>query len=76
MFDDEEFCLVYDFYRSKNPVFPYSSFASFDFDMDPAECYTEFQVEKWHTPLLADTLKIPPTFQCPQHAICDGIEGL
>lgn len=44
--------------------------------MDPAECYTEFQVEKWHIPLLADRLQIPPTFQCPQRSVCDGIEGL
>ena len=77
MFDDEEFCLLYDFYRSKNPDYPYSSYASFDLEeMDPAECYTEFRVEKWHIPLLADRLQIPPTFQCPQRSVCDGIEGL
>ena len=44
--------------------------------MDPAECYTEFRVEKWHIPLLADRLQIPPTFQCPQRSVCDGIKGL
>ena len=44
--------------------------------MDPAECCTEFRVEKWHIPLLADRLQIPPTFQCPQRSVCDGIEGL
>ena len=39
MFDDEEFCLLYDFYQSKNPDFPYNSYASFDLgEMDPAEC--------------------------------------
>ena len=77
MFDDEEFCLLYDFYQSKNPDFPYNSYASFDLgEMDPAECYTEFRVEKWHIPLLADRLQIPPTFQCPQRSVCDGIEGL
>lgn len=78
MFDDEEFCLLYDFYQSKNPDFPsYNLYASFDLgEMDPAECYTEFRVEKWHIPLLADRLQIPPTFQCPQRSVCDGIEGL
>ena len=77
MFDDEEFCLLYDFYQSKNPDFPYNSYVSFDLgEMDPAECYTEFRVEKWHIPLLADRLQIPPTFQCPQRSVCDGIEGL
>ena len=75
MFDDKEFCLLYDFYQSKNPLFPYSSYASFDLEMDPAECCTEFRVEKWHTPLLADRLK-KPTFQSPQRSVCDGIEGL
>ena len=36
MFDDEEFCLLYDFYQSKNPDFPYNSYASFDLgEMDP-----------------------------------------
>ena len=44
MFDDEEFCLLYDFYQSKNPDFPYNSYASFDLgEMDPAECF-EFRV--------------------------------
>ena len=77
MFDDEEFCLLYDFYQSKNPDFPYNSYASFDLgEMDPAECYTEFRVEKWHIPLLADRLQISPTFRCPQRSVCDGIEGL
>ena len=76
MLDDKEFCLLYDFYRSKNLVFPYSLYASFDLEIDPAECYTEFRVEKWHTPLLADRLQIPPTFQCPQGSVRDGIEGL
>ena len=42
----------------------------------PAECYTEFRVEKWHTPWLADRLQIPPTFQCPQGSVHDGMEGL
>ena len=77
MFNDEEFWLLYDFYQSRNPDFPYSSYASFDLEeMDPAECYNEFRVDKWHIPLLADRLHIPPTFQCPQRSVCDGIEGL
>ena len=63
VFDYEEFCLLYDFYQSKNPDFPYNSYTSFDLgEMDPAECCTEFRVEKWHIPLLADRLQIPPTF--------------
>ena len=43
MFNDEEFCLLHDFYQSRNPDFPYSSYASFDLEeMDAAECYNEF----------------------------------
>ena len=62
MFDDEEFCLLHDFYRWKKPDFPYSSYASFDLEeMDPAESRNGTS----------------PCWQiCPQRSVCDGIEGL
>lgn len=75
--DDDEFVLLYDLNRSKNPEFPHENYERFDLDsMDPSECKAEFRFEKHDLQLLADCLEIPDVFKCEQRSICDGIEGL
>ena len=72
--DDEEFCLLYDANRSKNP---YVEYGKFDLEeMDDAECKAEFRFRKEHIPVLAEVLGLPETFTCSQGSVTDGIEGL
>jgi len=44
---DEEFLVLWESYQSKNPEFPYSSYARFDLqNIDEAEFLAEFRVQK------------------------------
>ena len=75
--DDEEFCLLCDVNRSKNPEFPYEEYGKFDLEeMDNSECKAEFRFRKGDIPMLAEALGIPETFTCSQGSVSDGIEGL
>ena len=75
--DDEEFCLLYDANRSKNPEFPYEEYGKFDLeDMDDAEFKAEFHFHKEDIPQLAEVLGLPETFTCSQGSVTNGIEGL
>jgi hypothetical protein len=77
LIDEDEFVVLYDLNRSKNPEFPHENYERFDLDgMDPAECKAEFRFEKHDLPLLAEALGIPDVFKCEQRSICDGMEGL
>ena len=74
---DEEFLVLWESCRSKNPDFPYSSYARFDFEnVDESECLAEFRVQKQDIPVLANVLQLPMNIHCPQRTICDRIEGL
>ena len=74
---DEEFLVLWESYRSKNPEFPYSSYARFDLqNIDEAECLAEFRVQKQDIPVLANVLQLPMNIRCPQTTICNRIEGL
>ena len=68
--DDEEFCLLYDVNRSKNPEFPYEEYGKFDLEeMDNSECKAEFRFRKEDIPVLAEALGIPETFTCSQGSV-------
>ena len=74
---DEEFLVLWESCRSKNPDFPYSSYARFDLEnVDESECLAEFRVQKQDIPVLANVLQLPMNIHCPQRTICDRIEGL
>ena len=74
---DEEFCLLYDANRSKNPEFPYEEYGKFDLeDMEDDECKAEFRFHKEDIPVLAEVLGLPETFTCSQGSVTNGIEGL
>ena len=74
---DEEFVLLYDSYKSKNPEFPHYSYDRFDLEMlDETECFAEFRARKSDIPMLADVLQIPQNILCEQRIKCNGVEAL
>ena len=74
---DEEFVLLYDAFKTKNPEFPHGNYERFDLDsMNSAECKAEFRVEKQDLPRLVAALQLPPVLGFEQSSICDDIEGL
>lgn len=74
---EEEFLILYEYFKSSNPVYPYWEYDSFCLDsLDSNECKAEFRVEKDDILLLARALHIPDVFKCSQGTKCSGIEGL
>ena len=74
---DDEFSVLWESYRSKNPDFPHSSYARFDHqNIDETECLAEFRVQKQDIPVLANVLQLPVNIHCPQRTICNRVEGL
>lgn len=75
--NDEEFLVLFENYRSRNPQFPYNSYPRFELEnMQDDECLAEFRVKKEDFPRLADVLQIPETVRCEQRSVCGRIEGL
>ena len=74
---DEEFLLLHDTFKTKNPEFPHGNYERFDLgSMNSAECKAEFRVEKQDLPRLVAALQLPPVLRCEQRSICEDIEGL
>ena len=74
---DEEFLVLWESCRSKNPDFPHSSYARFYLEnIDETECLAEFRVQKQGIPVLANVPQLPMNIRCQQRTICDRIEGL
>ena len=74
---DDEFSVLWESYRSKNPDFPHSSYARFDHqNIEETECLAEFRVQKQDIPVLANVLQLPVNIHCPQRTICNIVEGL
>lgn len=58
--DEDEFLLLYEVAKSKNPGYPHWNYDSFDQDsMTDDECKSEFRFLKNDVYLLAETLDIP-----------------
>jgi len=74
---DEEFLVLWESCRSKNPDFRHSSYARFDLqNIDETDCLAEFRVQKQDFPVLANVLQLPMNIRCRQRTIGDKIEGL
>ena len=74
---DEEFLLLYNTFKTKNPEFPHRNYKQFYLDsMNSAKCRAEFRVEKQDLPHLVAALQLPPVLRCEQRSICEDIEGL
>ena len=63
--DDEEFLLLYEEFKPKNPDFSYEEYDRFS-----------FRFKKHDLPLLAEVLQIPESFTCYQRSISSGMEAL
>lgn len=75
--DEEEFLILYELYKSVNPLYPYWEFQPFCLEnIDSSECLAEFRVTKEDIPVLAECLRIPDRFICSQGTVCGGLEGL
>ena len=75
--NEEEFLLLYDANTSTNLEFLHHQYDRFSLqDKETSECTAEFRFDKCDIPILADALRIPPKFKCPNGTVCDGIEGL
>ena len=74
---DEEFLFLYEANKPVNLELPYYEYEEFYLaNISEAECEAEFRFERGDIERLADVLQLPPTFECPQGAVCDRIEGL
>ena len=74
---DDEFVLLYNSYKSKNPNFNYQSYEEFSLDKyNSDECKAEFRVHKADIPRLVEALQLPATLKCQQRSICDSTEAL
>lgn len=74
---DEEFLLLSEQFKSKNPDFPYENYLGCELDdMDESESLVEFRFQKRHIPLLADVLQLPDQSWCYQRSVSSGVEGL
>ena len=75
--DEEEFCLLYDAYKSKNAAYPYWDYDDFRLDSPSLdECLADFRVNKVDVLLLAQALRVPRRFRRAQGTVCSGLEGL
>jgi len=74
---DEEFLILYEYYQSDNPAYPYWEYDAFCLNsLDSSECKAEFRVEKEDIPHLAMSIGVPNKFKCSQGTVCSGLEGL
>jgi len=68
LIDDEEFLLLYDANKSKNPDIPYSQYEYFDLDsMADDECMSEFRFLKNDIYRLLEVLDLPSKVRFPSH---------
>ena len=75
--DDEEFLLLYDINKSKNPDFPYWNYERFNLDfLNEDECVANFRFKKNDIYDMKDLLQIPDDVHCYNGTKVDGIEAL
>ena len=69
----EEFLVLFENYRSRNPQFPNNSYTRFELEnMQDDEGLAGFRVKK-DVPILADVFQIPETVRCEQRSVCGRI---
>ena len=74
---EDEFVLLYQANISKNLIFPHHKYGRFNLEnLDEAECFSEFRVQKQDVVRLADALGLPESFICQQRTKAGRIEGL
>ena len=72
--DDEEFVLLYNLNKSKNPDFAYWNYDMFDLDkLNDDECMAEFRFLKNDIYYLCEKLQIPNEMTCSNRLKISGI---
>lgn len=76
LIDVEEFVLLYDFNKPKNPDIPYTNYDFFDLDkMTDDECKTEFRFYRNDIYNLADIMALPDRYTCYNGVKVDKMEA-
>ena len=74
--DDEEFLLLHEINRPRNPRFPYERY-NFNFEeMTEDECWAEFRFKKVDIPQLLQVFQLPNPLRCYNGVVADPLEGL
>ena len=77
LINDEEFVLLYDSCRSKNPEIMHNDYPSFDLvEIDEVTCSLDFRFKKHEILLLVEALGLLYQFKCKQGTVCTGFEAL
>ena len=75
--NDEEFLLLYDINKSKNPDLPYFNYENFELDnMSEDECNVEFRFNRNDIPRLVEVFQIPDQITCYNGVVCNSKEAL
>jgi hypothetical protein len=77
--DEWEFAAVYGQTSNKSPEFQYWEYEKVETqlqNMTNDECKADFRVSLEDLPLLAEALRIPDRFVCPNRTVATGMEGL
>ena len=77
LINDEEFVLLYDANKSRNPDFPYWQYEKFDLaNLSEDECKCEFRFLRRDIPRLREALQIPEQITCYNGVVCSATEAL
>ena len=76
MLDEDEFLLLYDINKPKNPEFPYWLYPKFDLEnYCEDECKAIFRFLKNDIYALVEILQMPEVFVCPNKQKIDSVEA-
>ena len=77
--DERDFVAVFDQTNRKAPNFQYWNYQKVETQlqlMTNDECRAEFRVDLADLPVMAEALRIPDRFVCPNRTVATGMEGL
>ena len=73
---EDEFLLLYDVNRSKNPDFPYQNYEHFDLErLDESECLAEFRFRKSDIPVLKEAMGLPVRIHANRGPYATGLKA-
>ena len=77
LLDDNEFCLLYDANYANYPVFDHGQYTRFTLDaVSEEECLSSFRFRQLDIPYLAQVLRLPEKFICPNRTAALTEEAL
>ena len=77
LLDDNEFCLFYDANYANYPVFDHGQYTRFTLDaVSEEECLSSFRFRQLDIPYLAQVLRLPEKFICPNQTAALTEEAL